>query len=230
MSYTVDTLIAEIRARLDDSAKPYFWSDDRLASFIDRAQHEFAQRTGYFTASDNTLVVTADDPYVTAPDGLIELRRAQLASRNMPLTILGMRELDTYAPNTSDYYGQPPSDWLTATGTPQVIVADEVVGKFRLAPIPAVGDTLTIHYTRYPLKTITSSSSSMELSELRHQVALIDFVEYLAMLDKDVDTFDSEKRATDAALRWERAVQSTRDEIKTRYNRSHTVRYGGIPL
>lgn len=226
MSYTVETLIERFRDQMDDNELPYFWSDDRICELLDEAQREFAIQTGIFKGS-TTLAVTTADPYVTIPDETVHVRRAILQGQSRPLRVLNMADLD--GAWLGDDYGNSGgvSDWETVTGTPKLFILDETTGKGRLTPIPTADGTITLHYTRYPLKTITASTAKPELADPRHQRSLIVYARALAYDDHDVDTYNPQK-ALEFYAKFRTMLEEFDGEIKRKQERPRVVRYGGL--
>lgn len=226
MSYTVETLIERFRDQMDDNELPYFWSEDRICELLDEAQREFAIQTGIFKGSTPVAVTTAD-PYVDIPDETIHVRRALLQGQNRPLSILNMADLDSAW--LGDDYGNSGgvSDWETITGTPKVFIIDETTNKGRLSPIPIADGTITLHYTRFPTKSITASSAKPELIDPRHQRSLILYARALAYDDHDVDTYNP-ARAMEFYAKFRARLEEFSGEITRRQERPRVVRYGGL--
>lgn len=225
MAYTVDELVDKFRRQMDDVAEPHFWSDETICEMLDEAQREFAIITYIFKGSDSTIVVTADDPYVTFPAELIFPRRAKLASQTRPLSLINMSDAES---QPVDDYGLQSSvwNWETVTGTPRLLITDETNGKGRLSPIPTADDTMTLHYFRFPQTAIADVNDTIELQDPRHQLSLLLYARHKAYDDHDVDTYNPQL-AEEFYGKFLRKVQSFKSEIKVLQERVRTVKYAG---
>lgn len=224
MATSVDGLIGLFRDRTDDNTLPQLWGDERIVEWFDEAQREFARITHLFKDT-TTLVITADDPYVVVPDEFLEFRTGRIGSSNAKVSNYNMNELEQA--RSHDVYGDGSvSDWMTATGTPNTIAFDVISGKGRLVPIPDADDTLVMYYTRYPLKSITASSSKTELIKPEHQKSLVVYAMAQAYNDQDSDVFNSKKYDRYIA-EFYRDAEKFAMQIKNSTHRAGTVRYGG---
>jgi len=226
MSYSVDQLIGQFRTQMDDNVEPYLWDEDRIVEWIDEAQKVFAEKTKIFKGKGTITVLSADGGDFAMPSYVFEVRRAILASQSLPLEIGNFNSIDratVYAEYGIDLTG----DWETLTGSPRLLILDEKTGFGRLIPAPPTDDTISIHYKRFPLKDITSSSSKVELTDTRHQRLLVVYARAMAYGDHDADVYDP--RAEAAKIdEFHTKVDIIAAQIKRQTRRAGVVKYGGL--
>jgi len=226
MSYSVDDLIGQFRTQMDDNVEPYLWDEDRIIEWIDEAQKIFAEKTKFFKGSASIDVVAVDGCDFAIPSYVLEIRRAILLSASRPLEIGNFNSID-YATVYSDYGIDLYGDWESLTGTPRLLVLDEKTGFGRLIPKPSADDTIKIHFKRYPLKDVTASSSSIELTDTRHQRLMVVYARAMAYGDHDADVYDP--RAEAAKLEeFHTKVDVIAAQITRQTRRAGVVKYGGL--
>lgn len=226
MSYSVDDLITQFRTQMDDNVEPYLWDEDRIIEWIDEAQKVFAERTKIFKGSESISVLTADGGDFAMPAYVFETRRAKLASQSLPLEIGNFNAIDratVYAEYGIDLTG----DWETLTGSPRLLVLDEKFGFGRLIPKPSADDTVKLHYYRYPLKDITSSSSALELTDTRHQRLMVVYARAMAYGDHDADVYDPRQEASKLD-EFHTKTDVIAAQIQRQTRRAGVVKYGGL--
>lgn len=226
MAYTVDSLIEQFRTQMDDNIEPYLWHEDRIVEWLDEAQKIFAERTKYFKGSESIAVLSADGGDFATPAYALEIRRAILTSNPTPLFIGNFNAIDRGAVY-SDYGIDLNGDWEALTGTPRLLVLDEKTGYGRLVPKPPADDTIKIHYFRYPLKDITSSSSTLELTDTRHQRIMVVYARAMAYGDHDADVYDPKQEESKLA-EFHAKVDVIAAQIKRQTRKAGTVKYGGL--
>lgn len=226
MAYSVEDLITQFRIQIADTELPYFWSDDQIALLLDEAQREFAVQTEIFKGTVTVNALLTEAPYITIPADVIDLRRARTATGAVPLTIMNFNEMDT-ALATGDYGDEIVNDWENTTGEPRMLVLDEVYGKGRLVPMITADNTVNIHYIRYPSATITSGSATTELTDTRHQMALVTYARARAYGDQDADTYNPSMAQSEMA-KFEQLATKFKAENMRKTRRAGTVKYGGL--
>lgn len=226
MAYTVEQLISEFRKDMDDVVDPYLWEDDRIVRWLDEAQKIFAEQVLYWKTFTDITILAADGGYFDLPATMIESRRAKLASQSRPLEVVNFNDVD-YKQIYSDYSIDLMGDWRNLTGSPKLLVLDEETGKGRLVGKPEADDTLTLHYFRYPLKDITTSSAKPELTDTRHQLALVIYARSQAYDVHDADVYDPKQR--DAKLgEFYAKLDEFAGQEKRKTRRAGVVKYGGL--
>jgi hypothetical protein len=149
-----------------------------------------------------------------------------LASQTLPLYIVNFNDVDRTAVN-GDYGIDLNGDWEALIGSPRLLVLDETTGKGRLVPKPAADDTIKIHYYRYPLKDITQSTSSLELTDTRHQRLLVIYARAKAYGDHDADVYDPKQEAS-KLVEFHTDLDVITSQISRQTRRAGTVKYGGL--
>lgn len=86
---------------------------------------------------------------------------------------------------------------------------------------------LELNVYRLPLNDIDETSSAFELTDVRHQRALVHYMKYRAYMKQDADTYDPKSSERSRAT-WELELTEIKREIKRKRFRMHTVRYGGL--
>jgi hypothetical protein len=223
--FTLDELVSKFRTEMDDVVQPYLWTDDEIIDFLDEAQTEFAMHTEIFKERGVAITVTAANPYVTLPEGLIRVRRATLATnRDTPLGLRNFNEMDTLM--SSDDYGRVISNWESETGIPAFLVLDDTQGEGRLAPIPDADDSLELSYSRLPLKPLTATSQTTELTDRRHQRSLLVFARARAYNKHDSDMYDP-RMSQGLLQQFMTEIERFRIENTKLTRKPGVVRYGG---
>ena len=223
-AYTLDELISKFRTEMDDVVQPYLWTDDEIIDYFDEAQTEFAMRTEIFKERLSGIAVTASNPYFNLPDGLIRIRRARLASASTPLRITNFNEMDQLT--SSDDYGRLISNWETEVGVPQFVIFDDTEAQGRLSPIPAADDTIELSYSRLPIKNLTATSQTTELTDRRHQRTLLTYARARAYNKHDSDMYDP-RMSQGLLQQFTNEAEMYRSESLKLTRKLGTVRYGG---
>lgn len=229
--YTMAQLLTFFREDLDDTATPYLWTDSQFYRYLDAAQKEFVRDTRYIhdatTAEICSIPVFANRDYVVFDERILEVKRAQLASTNRPLTVLNFNELD-HGTHAGDSYEQwEIVSWTESTGTPRYFVAEYETERARLVPSPTVDDTLNLWVIRDPLDDIDDEDSTMEVIDRNDQLTILEYAKYLAYSKQDADVYDKERAATHFQL-YTVGAEKTRQRINKKRRRPGTVRYGGL--
>ena len=137
--------IADIRDTLRDQKQPYFFSDERIRSALNRAQDEACRRARLLVDSRTPDVcevdIAAGEAVVELHESVIFVRRARLAGAGVPLVPRVARTMDEQCPGWED----------TLPGQPTVFVPDWETGMLRLWPAPATDGTLLLTVIRTPL-------------------------------------------------------------------------------
>lgn len=213
---------------MSDEASPYFWDDTSLLEYLDEAQKEFFRRTRIKTGNEDLAVSGSvlTDGLVTAPALMFDVRRAQLASSNVPLRVYNFNEMDSVF--AADIYGDElTGDWTSSTGTPRVLILDYEMGKYRLAPIPTATDTLTVWGYYLPAADIDDTGDTLEITDVRMQRSLILYMRSRAYGEHDADTYDPTKEA-EYMKAFKDACKEFKYENRQKTRRLGTVAYGGI--
>lgn len=224
MAYSAEELHDLFRAEVDDlDPSDPLWSAAEVYSYMDRAQKRFALKTDCFSDTD-TVAITADNEFVTISSRFTKIRSAKLASSGRSLRIYNYSDIETES--YDDDYGSNifQTNWEALAGTPNVIVLDMKADNGRLVGVPVADDTLNLVVYRMPLTDIVDDTSSLELADTEHQLALMVWMQHLAYSKQDTDTFNA-RIAADKKNDFDDYV----DEARLRYQRLRrkpgTVRY-----
>lgn len=213
MLETAQDVLDLVRLQIDDRAEPYLWEDAELLKYLDHAQKEFARETHCFPDRRTfTLRVTADEPWLSKPERVIDVREAKLRTSKTQVFPCNANELSGY--------------WEGDTGLPVRLITDLDVNYWRLYPIPTAADTLELFVTRLPEDDITDASGVIEIPD-EWREALLEGVKARAYLKQDVETYDPEK-ANVAKVLWQQHLIEAAGRIRIQQRRPGVVRYGGI--
>lgn len=230
-------LILRFRQEVDDAELPgdgddsdSLWKCEEILEYIDLAQKEFARKTKLLrdasTTSVTELTLTADDPWTTLSPRVIKIVRANLGSTGRKVEVKEFHEMDRGS--YSDDYGiRTMSDWETAKGEPCILVTDMEKDRLRVVPIPTADDTVNLIVDRLPIDDIISTTSVLEITEIEHQRAMLEYMRHLAYLKQDADTYDKALSEEMFDKFIERVSVYSRERENVR-NRVGTTGYGGI--
>ena len=218
------------RLETDDTAKPYFWSDEEFYIHLNEAQDLFVRLTGGI--SDRRSPVTkvtykTGDQFLKYDDRIYRIKGA-FNEQNHILTIKNFDNLET---NTlEDDYGGTNRIGIddTRTGDVKMLITDVETKDFQLYPIPDHDGFVRLFVSRRPRDTITGEDSVLEIPEYQH-LMLLNWVKYKAYMKHDSETFDGSK-AADYRAAFSSDVQDARDEKRAREDTKRVVQYGGIPM
>lgn len=196
-------LILHLRARvLRDTAKPYLWSDDELAQYLNEAQDQFARRTHQLSdeVSDFTFIETEAGVALYVLDPRI-------------VFVKDVRHTDNGAPLRDRTRGQMRR--TVSEGRPCVYTTDSAHKYLRLSPTPDAVYTLDLLVARKPLELLVNDEDVPEIEEDYHLV-LCDWAAYRALRNNDPDGSNT-VAAADFRADWELRVRDAkRDVIRLR--------------
>jgi hypothetical protein len=207
---TLADLISAFRARADDTAEPFLWSDDEVTQILNEAEVEAATRARLIQDS-TTPAVTQIAVTTTAVDyplheSILSVERAKLASQPRPLVRITTEELDDAYPN-----------WEAMTGQPKFYVEDN--GRIRLVPASLMDDTLSLTVFRLPLESMAAETDAPEI-HAKYHYRLLDWALRCAYLKNDAETLDKAKAADYQAL-FEQSFGVLPDANVQRKQRAH---------
>ncbi len=187
--------LAELRTRFRieeaDTQTPYLWSDGELATWINEAQDEACRRALLLVDSRS---VAAKATYLAGAIGVdlhpsvIFVRRAALASSNIPLVPKVARSMDEEVPGWED----------SMASVPRVFVPDWETGYLRFWPPAVAAGTVNMTVVRAPLD-VASDGDDMEILP-RYQSYLLDWVRFRAYSKQDAEVFNQAKAKASEAL------------------------------
>lgn len=184
-------LLTQARARLDDTAVPYLWSDPFLTEAYNEAIDEACIRTrGILDSTTTSLCVVQANPNqqrYKLDSHIIKVERVRMASDPTPLEFTTLRWLDEHV-----------QFWDSAlhSGQPQWYFTNQDRGKqlvLGLAPYPRVADNMLLSVWRMPLDNeyLVKLADCPPLPGFLHR-GLVNWVEHLAYSVKDSELRDDE--------------------------------------
>ena len=159
---TLGDLIRRFRVLANDKEKPYFWSDEDIADWLNDAQAQACVRGRLLPEDANPAIcevaVTAGQHTYKLHPTVYELvrtgfRPAALGGRPCKFTLVSREWLDANYPDWRDA-----DDWSRTEGGTRYLVQNDTT--VRIVPTPAEDGTLTIEAYRLPLKKLSISSAS----------------------------------------------------------------------
>lgn len=247
-AYKPDELLARFRRDVSDvqggaSNDDFLWSDEEIFDYMDEAQREFVRRTHVlrkthpFTPAITEIVYTAPvgdpvnlDGFITQDPSIIRPLRArmQTLSNRDPLQIVTAEDLDGGL-MVRDYGTFFTGDWQSKSGPARFLVTNMQEDMWRLAPIPVEDDILELTVEHMPLNTLACGSVVLEVTEREDQMTMLLFMQHVAYMKQDADTYDKELSDRFEAA-FEKKADNRRREVRRSRFRHVGMRYGGIPL
>lgn len=183
--------LAELKARFrreeHDDVAPYLWSDTDLVAWINEAENEACRRALLLVDSTTAaakVTFLAGAVGITLPASVIFVRRAALASNNIPMMFRVARTMDEEVPG-----------WEGASAsTPRVAVPDWQTGYLRFYPPALAAGTVNMTVVRTPAAAMSADSDVPEIRAQYHSY-LLDWVKFRAYGVQDTEVFDPKKSA-----------------------------------
>ncbi len=183
-------ILAGVRFRLADEKKPYLWSDEELAEYLNEAINEVSDQKKLFLESTfgpicqiRVLAADATGDY-TYDQRITEVLRAKMRSQKLYLWRTDKMTLD---------YNNP--DWRNLTPTtPRWFLTDFEEGKITIVPKSNIDDVIDLTVYRLPLQQmdVTLPDASPEI-HFRHHPRLYNGVMCRAYLKDDTQCLDPKK-------------------------------------
>lgn len=218
-------LLELFRLELDDTVKPYLWSETEFYAYLNEAQDLFTRLTGGIADRRSPLTkisYKSGDQFKTFDSRIIRIKGA-FDENNRVVTI---RNLDNFeGPNLEDDYGLHIREGLddSRTGPIRYLITDVEDGKFQLYPIPEADGHVRLFVYRRPLDMIENNSSELEIHE-HHHLNLLNWVKYKALSKQDAETFDGQK-ATAFRQAFTDGITDAKTEKRAREDRKRSVRF-----
>lgn len=222
-------LYDEFRQRVRDVSKPYFWTDTEVFRYMNEAYRMFVRLTGGIpdvTSDEAKIQVTAGEKFADISPLVLRVMTAQLASNGNVVNVVN--STDTGALTSRSDYGQVRS---LASDNVEGPVRFMVIGlertKVKLINVPVVNDTIEMEIYRLPLDKLTDKGQELPDVQEEHHIYLVDWMEHLAYLKHDADTFDPQ--ASNAAEdRFKSYCSMAKGEWERFKHKTRTVSYGGL--
>lgn len=211
---TVADFIARFRLEMADTAAPYLWSDDEIASYLDDAVNEACIRARLIEDSSTPEVcslplVVGQTSYLLHPS-VIDVRRVTFNGK-----ALGLSSIEAEDENDLT--------WESRKGSEPLRVIVSGANRIRVVPEPTAVVTLGLTVYRTPLVALTSATptASPEIPEVYHP-RLKDWVYRCAYLKQDAEAFDKSS-ADDFEARFERSFGTRLDANVARKRRDRAL-------
>jgi hypothetical protein len=225
MSYDLDTLIAQYRARMEDTVEPYLWSDAEILEYFEEAQDEFTQEVDVLN-DEISIAYLMDDVWLAIPNYVTRIRDVE-TSEHKDVKLYNHEEWSEKI-KTDDYgITTLATDWKAKTGPyPEALITDTDAGRARMYPIPTADGTLTLSVFRRPIEPL-EDTEELEVTDRQHQRCLLLKARSLGYLKHDAEAFNEQ-----LSQLYEQKFMAQMEEINSRVRRSRrrarSVAYGGL--
>jgi hypothetical protein len=216
----VADLLTVFRGRVDDTAKPYFWSDEEFYVYLTDAANQYCRYgrpIADHTSALTTIDYTADNPWILYDERILKVVSAfDVDNSYNPLEII---DWDEYKARTKAY--------PDTSGSISRLILGMEEERIRLDAIPIVDGILSFVLHRIPLKSISESNQKFEGVRPVDRLALLDWVVFRCYGHEDSETFNADK--SEAGYKsFMSEMYKVRSEDMKRSNVPKTARYGGI--
>lgn len=211
-------LLDLFRVEMNDTAKPYLWSDEEVIGYIDDAQKMFCRKTDGIPDDETTevcvLEVVPGTDRLDLHPSIRRVRSATRRSNGRPVEVLNPE-------NTAErgyfFDGRP--------GPVRALVIGGSNHRARVWPLSDETETLDLAVYRLPLTTIDDTDIPLEVDS-EHHPHLLMWCKHRAYSKQDTETVDRVKAAEFEAKFNDYCEQVTREEARKRH-KTRTVAYGG---
>lgn len=189
----LEQLRDELRiTRLDDTVKPYLWSDDELKSFLNDAVRQVCLRQRALIESVYTRLcrypVAIGQRLVKLPSEVLAIRTARWLPDSDPTNSCHPLELTTM----KRLLRSKPRWEIEDNGLPQYLIPDYQEGHFALSCPPDEAGSVTMTVWRTPLaKELLCEDEDEPVINPNWHIDLLDWAEYRAFSKKDAETLDA---------------------------------------
>ncbi len=182
-----DTMLARLRAVIDDVVSSYNWSDATLLTALAEGQDVFCEETGFFRdKTTHTITLETGTRIYAIPDRIIQV-----------LDIWdGLRKLEKMDADSSIT--------SVASGDPAAWRTDYETGKIEFDREPTAtenGDSFALYVWRYSATALDAGNAEPEISSRFHQ-APIEWAAHILLDDHDMDYGDAKKAADHGKNFW----------------------------
>lgn len=222
-------LYSLFRSDVVDINDPPLWKDEEIFAYLDDAQMMLCRLTlglgDMSTPSVCEVPVVAGEAFSDLHSSILTVRYAQLASSG--------RELELYnlvagrMVSSSHDYGSRSISLISATAGP---VTGAVLGiepdRVRWVQVPVADDMVQLAVYRLPITPITDGDSELEVHR-RHRMALLQWMEHLAYLKQDSETYDRARSDEKGKNFYEYCALVKREQERAKH-KPREVEYGGL--
>lgn len=210
----VSGLVSSFRSRVFDVVAPYLWSDEEIISYANEAQFQYCRDVrgiaDTVTPEITIVRIVPGSADVKLDSRVLQVRSVYATNQQRELTPL----------TEVDYRRRGQS------ARPYAYTLDETDGYISFDCTPAEGDVLRLSVFRLPLEELTGPSDELEVP-VQHHMSLMAWMEHLAYLKPDSETYDKRK-SDDASSRFQDFAKAARHELSRQRHVARSVRYGGI--
>lgn len=173
---TRDELLTELRSVVDDTLRPYGWSDIRLLYWLSEGQDKFCEQSGFWSdKSSYTVTTVLNQTDYTIPGRIIAVRSVWD----------GTRELVDGAKESSPVITAEPQ-------RPLRYRTDQETGVLTLLEPPLAGIVLSLRVHRRSLIRFSVEGAELEIPEEYH-LAPVEYAAAKAFGDHDAELQDPVK-------------------------------------
>jgi hypothetical protein len=216
----VADLLSVFRNIADDSAEPYFWSDDTFYVYLSDAINQYCRYGRPVTDHTSALCSVnyeKDDPWVVYDERILKVVSAyDVDNSNKPLRIT----------DWEDYNRNGVAPYPNTTGDVNALLTGMEDQRMRVLNIPVVDGTIKMVIHRLPLKSISVDYDKIESVPITDRLMLLDWVMYRAYNHEDAEMFDP-KKAASSKVNFMNEVYKVRSADMKRTSKNWVAGYGG---
>ena len=245
MSFSPSELKDIFRREVDDieggSARDDFlWSDEDVFRYMHRAQREFVRDTRILrktapftpTLTQLTFIASGATGFLPIDSRITRITRARMATSAAanadPLQIANAADMDDGF-FVNDYHSLFLGDWENKTGPARFLIQDLQENQVRLVPIPTIDDVVRLTVMHLPLQTVSCDTATLEVTEEEDQQTMLLWMQHLAYLKQDADTYDKDLSER-FKIEFKEMTETRQREVFRQRIRRTEARYGGIPF
>lgn len=225
---TAYELFDHFRSNTRDVSPAYFWTDEEVWMYMNAAYRMFVRLTGGiadFTSEATEVSIVSGVAEAELHPSILRIMSAYRRSDEVEIEIINPTDLGRI--RSSDY-GQIKQIYLDTTSGPvRYMLLGGQKNLVRWVQVPAADDTADLMIYRLPLEQITCGEQELTEVEEDHHLYLYDWMEHLAYLKKDADTFDPNGAAL-AEARFRKYCAEVKAEWERYKHKHREVAYGGI--
>lgn len=208
-----------------DELSGCLWSDDDIYAYMDEVHRDFVARTLYlFEVLE--VPYAAGETQIPLPRPVLELR-GPVCLKNEGMILQDVNATESVW--SSDYGVLVPSSPMgvsNTTGRPRLFSLDIARSQITLSPAPVNDDTLLLP-AYVEARALDKDCNSLEVSNERHQMIILDGMKSVAYRKQDADAYDP-NQADRWQLEYERKLQQAHGEALRRRRNPGEIVYGGI--
>lgn len=212
-----DALLAQFRLDVDDTERPYLWSDTEVYSYLDSGQKQFCRKVegiGDASSTLTSLSVGVGTEWISISPLILKFRDAYKISDGRPIRIVNYEDLQRehirFDGNQAPF---------------RMMIIGMEPGRVRLHPIASVADTIQLLVDRLPLKSITDDGQTLEIQD-HHTDGMLYWMKYKAYAKQDAETMDK-KASEDYKAKFEEYCAQAKIEKDRAKHKTRVVKMEG---